>query len=399
MTRAKRQQQHQGRGGAVDAIADLMADFREGKMVILVDDEDRENEGDLVVAAECVTAEHINFMASKGRGLICLALTEERCAQLELPLMVSRNQARFATNFTVSIEAARGVTTGISAQDRARTVLAAVKEDARPGDLVSPGHIFPIKAQPGGVLTRAGHTEAGIDLARLCGRQPASVICEILGEDGSMARLPDLIKFARANGIRIGTIADLIKYRLQNDPTVERVAEAEVELRQGRFRSYVYRDRVEGGVHIALAHGEVAAGKPTLVRVHVHRGLLDAVLQAEAGGSWSVGRVLEAIAREGGVLVLLAYNESVEELAGRLRLEGGEDVRASQLGAAEAVEGAPDNLRMLGAGGQILADLGVGKVLALGRERRTHGLSGFGLEVVAYIADAKHLAEWRNEYE
>ncbi len=404
----------------LDSIDLLMADFRQGKMVILVDDEDRENEGDLLVAAECVTAEHINFMASHGRGLICLALTEERCNQLQLPLMVSRNQARFATNFTVSIEAAHGVTTGISAPDRAHTVRTAVQPNAAPQHLVTPGHIFPIKAQPGGVLTRAGHTEAGMDLARLCGFEPASVICEILGADGSMARLPDLVKFGRAEGIRIGSIAELIKYRLQNDPTVQRVAEGHLQLRQGRFKSFIYQDRVEGGVHLALVYGDPQPAQPTAVRVHVHRGLLDMVLAPVATWSWSLENALETIvARKSGVVVLLSYNESAEELAARIELKHTSQpipnthadrcakpsasaeptAKRSAECAPSASLDSPANLRMLGAGGQILADLGVLKVLALGREKRAYGLSGFGLEIVAYIADPQHLAQWQRQHE
>ena len=384
-------------GGAikVDSIEDVLADFRRGEMVILVDDEDRENEGDLLVAAECVTAEHINFMAAQGRGLICLTLTEERCAQLELPLMVSRNSARFSTNFTVSIEAAQGVTTGISAHDRAITVRAAVRRDARPEHLVTPGHIFPIKAQPGGVLTRAGHTEAGNDLARLCGFEPASVICEVLNPDGGMARLPDLVAFGQAHGIRIGTIAELIGYRMQNDPTVERVSAGELHLRQGRFASYIYRDVVEGGVHMALVHGEIAADQPTPVRVHVHRGLLDVVCEPASPWSWSLENVLETIAAQPcGVVVLLSYDESADELAGRIAMS-----RRSAKSAESADEADnPANLRMLGAGGQILADLNVGKVIALGREKRAHGLSGFGLEIVTYIADPQQLQAWYQQH-
>lgn len=380
----------------IDSIADILADFRRGKMVILVDDEARENEGDLVVAAECATAEHINFMASHGRGLICLTLSEARCAQLDLPLMVSRNTARIATNFTVSIEAARGVTTGISAPDRAVTVRTAVRPDARPEDLVTPGHIFPIKAQPGGVLTRAGHTEAGSDLARLCGFEPASVICEILNPDGGMARLPDLVAFGRAHGIRIGSIADLIKYRLDNEPTVLRVAAGNLRLKAGRFASFVYRDVVEGGVHLALVRGDIRAERPTPVRVHVHRGLLDAALDgvADAAPSWPLAEVLDAIAAQAaGVIVLLSYHESAEQLAARMAVksETGEAATPARAAAGDSAD-ADDNLRMLGAGGQILADLGVGKVIALGREKRAHGLSGFGLEIVSYVADRGQLA-------
>ena len=378
----------------VDSIEAVLEDFRGGKMVILVDDENRENEGDLVVAAECATAEHINFMASHGRGLICLTLTEARCKRLDLPLMVAQNNARFATNFTVSIEAAHGVTTGISAADRAATVRAAVAKNAKPDDLVSPGHIFPIKAQPGGVLTRAGHTEAGIDLARIAGFEPASVICEILNADGGMARLPDLVAFGRKHRIRIATIADLIGYRLQNDPTVERVSTARLTLPQGEFQSYLYRDRDEGGVHLALVCGDIDARRAVPVRVHVHRGLSE-MLDPPQQRSWSPTTALDAIAAaKNGVLVLLSYNESAEQLAARLANHGGNhDAQNStaQNPAAQTTAQNPADLRMLGAGGQILADLKVGKVLALGSEKRAHALSGFGLEIVAYAADPKQL--------
>ena len=360
-------------------------------MVILVDDEDRENEGDLLIAAECVTDEHINFMATHGKGLICLTLTEDRCNQLDLPLMVSRNNARFSTNFTVSIEAAEGVTTGISAQDRATTIRAAVKRNAIPEDLVTPGHIFPIKAQPGGVLTRAGHTEAGVDMARLCGYESASVICEILKEDGTMARLPDLLSFGAKYGIRTGTIADLISYRLKNDPTVEKISEQILTLKQGPFRSIIYRDVVEGGVHMALVHGNIDPDKPTPVRVHVHRGLLDVVLEPDSPWSWTLENALEVVAgQESGVVVLLSYTETADELVNRIDLNN----RAAGRRKVNIKEDS-GNLRMLGAGGQILANLGVSQVLALGSEKKAHGLSGFGLEIIEYISDPKQLDNWK----
>jgi 3,4-dihydroxy 2-butanone 4-phosphate synthase/GTP cyclohydrolase II len=384
----------------VSPIEEVLADYRQGKMVILVDDEGRENEGDLLVAAECVTDDHINFMASHGRGLICLTLTEERCQQLDLPLMVSRNSARFSTNFTVSIEAAQGVTTGISAQDRAITVRTAVKRNATPEDVVTPGHIFPIKSQPGGVLTRAGHTEAGVDLARLCGYEPASVICEILKEDGSMARLPDLLEFGNTHGIKLGTIADLISFRLRNDPTVKRIAEHRLELEHGSFGSIVYLDEMEGGVHMALIYGEIDTSNPVAVRVHVHRGLLDMILHANMPVSWNIDTALKSIVEHGsGIVVLLAYHESAEELASRI------DLRKNPRGHVDHEPGESNqhqnsaNLRMLGAGGQILADLGIQQILALGREKRTFGLSGFGLEVVEYIADQQSLKNWEKEHE
>ena len=393
----------------IDPIEKVLADFKRGKMVILIDDEERENEGDLVVAAECVSHEHINFMASHGRGLICLTLTEQKCQQLDLPLMVGRNHSRFSTNFTVSIEAARGVTTGISAQDRALTIRAAVRSDAKPSDIVSPGHIFPIKAQPGGVLTRAGHTEAGSDLARLAGFEPASVICEVLNPDGRMARLPDLIKFGRAHKLSIGTIAALIKYRMQNDPTVERISSGVIKLTAGQFQTHLYHDIVEGGVHLALVHGEIDPAKPTPVRVHVHRGLLDAVFNHQAKQSWDLENVLAAIAaKKNGVVVILSYNESVDSLRQRIELRAELDKKFSNKvrdknnitdekysnNNNREVQNSPANLRMLGAGGQILADLKVSKVLALGREKRAYGLAGFGLEIVAYISSPQELNTW-----
>ncbi len=383
----------------VDSIDDVLADYRQGRMVILVDDEDRENEGDLLMAAECVTADHVNFMASHGRGLICLTLTEERCRQLDLPLMVSRNNARFSTNFTVSIEAADGVTTGISAQDRAITVRAAVKRNARPDDLVTPGHIFPIKAQPGGVLTRAGHTEAGVDLARLSGFEPASVICEILREDGTMARLPDLVEFARQHDLRIGTIADLIKYRLRHDPTLERIDNRPLRLDQGEFNALTYHDVAEGGTHLALTYGRLTPGEPVPVRVQVHRGLLDSVLDAGAPESWSIGSALSAIVDHGaGALILLAYHEEAHELASRIQLRGGPSRAETERAPEDPAKHSPGDLRMLGAGSQIIADLGLDKILSLGREWRTFGLSGFGLEVVEYLPDRQALESWKQNH-
>ena len=380
----------------VDQIEDVLTDYRQGKMVILVDEADRENEGDLLMAAECVTADHVNFMASHARGLICLTLTEERCRQLDLELMVSRNNARFSTNFTVSIEAAEGVTTGISAQDRAITVRAAVKRNARPEDLVTPGHIFPIKAQPGGVLTRAGHTEAGVDLARLCGFEPASVICEILRDDGTMARLPDLVAFARQHDLRIGTIADLIKFRLRNDPTLERVESHSLDLEQGGFEAVVYHDVAEGGTHLALTHGDIDPERPVPVRIQVHRGLLDTILEAGAPESWSIRSALEAIVEHGtGVLVLLEYYESADELSSRIHVRTNRERQGTPRPATDDHRRHPGDLRMVGAGSQILADLGLHKVLSLGREWRTFGLSGFGLEVVEYLPDRESLDSWK----
>ena len=386
----------------VNKIEQVIEDYRQGKMVIMVDDQDRENEGDLLVAAQCITSDHINFMASKGRGLICLTLTEERCNQLDLPLMVSRNSARFSTNFTVSIEAAKGVTTGISAQDRAITIQAAVSPNARPDDLVTPGHIFPIKAQAGGVLTRAGHTEAGVDMARLCGFLPASVICEILKDDGSMARLPDLIEYAKKHHLKIGTIADLIRYRLKSDPTLRRMAQDSLRLKQGIFQSYVYHDEIEGGTHLALVKGEIKRNRVIPVRVHVHRGLLDMVLnpisRLKSSGSWTLENALEAIAKQvSGVVVILSYNESVDELVSRINLNNNETQSANSETLRAETQESSENLRMLGAGGQILADLGLTKILALGRQKKAHGLSGFGLEIINYIETPQQLLQWNDE--
>lgn len=389
---------------AINQIEDVLEDYRQGRMVIMVDDQDRENEGDLLVASQCVTPAHINFMASEGRGLICLTLTEERCNQLELPLMVSRNSARFACNFTVSIEAAKGVTTGISAYDRAMTIQAAVGVDAKPDDLVTPGHIFPIKAQAGGVLTRAGHTEAGVDMARLCGYEPSSVICEILKDDGNMARLPDLIEYSRKHGLKIGTIADLISYRLKNNPTVRRVSENYLDLKQGRFRSFVYHDVEKGGTHLALVKGEIVPGRVMPVRVHIHRGLLDVVLSPSSPWSWTLENAIQEISGlEAGVIVILSYNENLEELVSRISLHGDKiAVKSRDLESTEINrhhDNHPGNLRMLGAGGQILADLHVNRILALGRKKKAHGLSGFGLEVLDYVETPQQLKNWNERHE
>src|SRR5579871_5695231 len=274
-------------GGTLHPIDEVLADLRRGRMVIIMDDEDRENEGDLLIAADCVRPEDINFMARYGRGLICLTLTRERCAQLRLPLMVSDNAARQRTNFTISIEAAEGVTTGISAHDRAHTVRTAVRADARPEDLRQPGHVFPIMAQPGGVLTRAGHTEAGCDLARLSGFEPAAVIVEIMNDDGTMARRPQLELFAHHHRLKIGTIADLIRYRLQTERSVERIAEQTVQTDAGSFRLFCYEDHVHRDVHLALVHGDLACGEPPLVRVHVTDTLRDLVGIHDDSRAWT----------------------------------------------------------------------------------------------------------------
>ncbi|MDO9451753.1 MAG: bifunctional 3,4-dihydroxy-2-butanone-4-phosphate synthase/GTP cyclohydrolase II [Stagnimonas sp.] len=361
----------------IHTIPELVADLKAGKMVILMDDEDRENEGDLLMCADAVRAEDINFMARFGRGLVCLTLTQEKCRALRLPLMVSDNGSGFGTNFTVSIEAATGVTTGISAQDRALTVLAAVKPDAKPEDVVQPGHIFPLMAQPGGVLTRAGHTEAGCDLSRMAGRTPASVICEILKDDGTMARRPDLEIFAKEHNLKIGTIADLIRYRLENEHSVERIAETHVQTEFGEFRLVSYQDSIDNTVHMAMVRGELDASKPTLVRVHI-RNLLQDVLGVRHGDfSWPVRRALERIAEEGqGVVVLLRKPESTRELIQQIVGLNKPDEGHEHTGPV---------LRTYGLGAQILSDLGVRQMRVLSTPKKMHGLSGFGLEVVEYV--------------
>ncbi|MES2562450.1 MAG: bifunctional 3,4-dihydroxy-2-butanone-4-phosphate synthase/GTP cyclohydrolase II, partial [Pseudomonadota bacterium] len=301
---------------AISSVAEIVAELKAGRMVVLVDEEDRENEGDLVMAAEFATAEAVNFMARHGRGLICLTLTEERCRQLNLPLMVSNNRSPLGTNFTLSIEAAQGVTTGISAADRARTIQAAIRPDASAEDLVQPGHIFPLMAQQGGVLVRAGHTEAGCDLARLAGRMPASVICEILKDDGEMARLPDLIEFAARHGLKIGTITDLIQYRSRTESLVTRVTERDIDTVHGKFHLVAYTDRIGRETHLALVRGDVSAAAEVLVRVHEPVSIIDLLDAGSTSHSWNFHDALRAIAlAQCGVILLLHREESASELA------------------------------------------------------------------------------------
>jgi len=305
---------------ALNSIEEIVEDLRQGKMVVIMDDEDRENEGDLLMAAEHVTPAAINFMAKYGRGLICLTLTKERCRQLRLPLMVSDNKANHTTAFTVSIEAAEGVTTGISAADRATTVRAAVAPGAEPHDLVQPGHIFPLMAQPGGVLVRAGHTEAGCDLTRLAGCFPAAVIVEILHEDGSMARRPDLEVFAQEHGLKIGTVADLIHYQLRNEKTVERVTECELPTEFGEFHLIAYQDTVDSELHLALVKGAIAPERPTLVRVHMQNALCDLFATRHRACGWPLHSAMRQVAEAGeGVIVVLRNHENARDLAQRVR--------------------------------------------------------------------------------
>jgi 3,4-dihydroxy 2-butanone 4-phosphate synthase/GTP cyclohydrolase II len=320
---------------ALSPIKDIVADIRDGRMVVLVDEEDRENEGDLVLAAEYVTPEAINFMAKFGRGLICLTLTEARCRQLNLPLMVRDNRSPHGTAFTLSIEAAEGVTTGISAHDRARTVQAAVAKRAQPADIVQPGHIFPLMAQNGGVLVRAGHTEAGCDLAQLAGCEPAAVICEILKDDGTMARLPDLVEFAKTHGLKIGAIADLIHYRNENETLVERIAEKDVACAHGDFHLIGYRDKTSGDVHIALVKGKIDPQAETLVRVHEPITVLDFLDCQSDRHSFSVDRAMRTIAKQGsGVIVLLRRASSTPDLVAALQARGRGRQTRRQVGPA-----------------------------------------------------------------
>ena len=372
---------------AIAPIPEIVAELAAGRMVILVDEEDRENEGDLVLAADFVTPEAINFMARYGRGLVCLTLTEGRCRQLQLPLMTAANGtpngSRFGTKFTVSIEAAEGVTTGISAADRSRTIEAAVAKNARAADLVQPGHVFPIKAEPGGVLMRAGHTEAGCDLARMAGRTPAAVICEILKDDGTMARLPDLMAFAQLHGLKIGTIADLIHYRSANESLIERVAEREVATAHGSFRAIAYRDLPSRAAHLVLTHGAIDPERETLVRVHEPTSLLDLIDDGTSTHSWTVTRALEAIAKaEAGVLVLLNCDESAERLFGQFASLAEVD----RTGACrETNVKRKMDLRTYGIGAQILRDVGVGKMRLMAKPRKMPSMAGYDLRVVGYV--------------
>lgn len=365
---------------ALNTIPELLDDIRQGKMVILMDDEERENEGDLVMAASKVRPEDVNFMARYGRGLICLPLTRERCRQLNLPLMVNQNQAHYRTNFTISIEAGEGITTGISAYDRAHTIRTAVRPDAGAEDLSQPGHVFPLMAQPGGVLARAGHTEASVDLAMLAGLEPAAVLVEILNEDGSMARRAELERFAQEHGLKIGTIAELIHYRMETEKTIERVSRHEVDTDYGPFHLHAYRDTIEGRLHLALLRGEVDPEQPFLVRVHVQNPLSDVLSIHRADFGMPLRTALGEIeaAGSGLALVLGGHKDDTELL------------RQIQQQPEPAIAANGDNrrsreLRTYGIGAQIIADLGVRKMRVLSAPWKLTGLAGFGLEVVEYL--------------
>mgnify|MGYP001377333036 FL=1 len=354
---------------------EIIDEIRAGRMVILVDAEDRENEGDLVMAADFVTPEAINFMARHARGLICLTLEEQRCRQLNLPLMVADNRTPHGTAFTMSIEAATGVTTGISAADRARTVQLAVAANARPDDIVQPGHIFPVMARPGGVLVRAGHTEAGCDLAKLAGRTPAAVICEIIKDDGEMARLPDLLEYARQHGLKVGTIADLIRYRSITETLVEQVSVKNISTPYGPFRLHAFHDKTANEVHLALTRGEIDPAVPVLTRVHEPFTSLDLFEFDEGQHAYSVAEAMRIIATEGaGVIVLLRRHETAEMIMDRFMGEADKGKRPAKW-----------DPRMHGIGAQILRQLNVRKMRVLAWPKKIPSMAGFELEVVDYV--------------
>ncbi len=364
----------------MNTTEEIIEEIRQGRMVILMDDEDRENEGDLVIAAECCRSEDINFMARFGRGLICLTLTGEHCKKLNLPLMTSHSNSNFTTNFTVSIEAAEGVTTGISAADRALTIQKAVAADAKPTDLVQPGHVFPLMAQPGGVLSRAGHTEAGCDLARLSGLSEAAVIVEILNDDGSMARRPDLEHFAEQHQLKIGTIADLIKYRIENEKTVEHMTECHLPTEYGEFVLHAYQDKIEKKIHLAMVKGRIDPEQPTLVRVHLENPISDLTGSTVKERSWPISDILKRIAEEDtGVLVILCDQFDSMELIQQI-----ESYKTKQQ-ADKTLKRSSWDQRTIGLGAQILSDLGVRKMRVLSAPKVIHALSGFDLEIVEYV--------------
>jgi len=371
----------------LNTIPELIEDISAGRMIVLIDDEDRENEGDLVMAASKVRPEDINFMAHHGRGLICMPITRERCEQLNLLLMVNKNETRFATNFTVSIEAAEGISTGISAYDRAHTIRTAAGPDVGPADISQPGHVFPIMAQPGGVLTRAGHTEAGVDLAMLSGLEPAAVLVEILNEDGTMARRPQLEAFAQKHGLKIGTIEDLIRYRLETERSVECLSSTDVETDFGSFKLLTYHDSINDELHLALLKGEVDPSEPILVRVHVQNPLSDVLGIKRDDFGLPLRLAMAEIARQGkGLVLVLGGHDDNDSLLRRIQkhpepsvLSGGDNRRSSEL-------------RTYGIGAQIIVDIGIRKMRVLSAPKRLTGLAGFGLEVVEYV-ESEHDAD------
>ncbi|MEI6769106.1 MAG: bifunctional 3,4-dihydroxy-2-butanone-4-phosphate synthase/GTP cyclohydrolase II, partial [Betaproteobacteria bacterium] len=354
----------------ISSVEVIVEDMRQGRMVILVDEEDRENEGDLVLASDCVSAQAINFMAKYGRGLICLTLTKERCDYLKLPPMAARNGTVYSTAFTISIEAAQGVTTGISAADRARTIQVAVDPQSLASDLVQPGHVFPLQAVDGGVLMRAGHTEAGCDLAKLAGHSPSAVICEIMNDDGTMARLPDLQRFAAEHQLHIGTIADLIQYRSKNETLLHKVSSRTLCTAYGEFMAHAYQDVLSQGVHLALVKGQWSQNEEVLARVHEPLSIIDLLEPNRKMHSWGLDESLKIIAQEGaGVLVLLNAGENAEQLLSQFQ---------GTAKSSHAPERGRMDLRSYGIGAQILKDCGVEKMRLLGHPRRMPSMTGYG---------------------
>ena len=362
------------------SVDEIVADLRIGKMVIIVDDEERENEGDLLMAADKVTPEDINFMAKYGRGLICLTLTQSRCNLLRLPLMASQNNGLEETNFTVSIEASEGVTTGISAHDRARTIRVATAPGAQPSDIKQPGHIFPLMAKPGGVLTRAGHTEAGCDLTRLAGLNPAAVIVEILNDDGTMARRPDLIEFAKHHDIKIGTIADLIRYRVSNEQSIERISEQEIDTEFGKFRLMTFEDHINRDVHFALVKGKITDESNPLIRVHVENSLRDSIGVNHQSLGWPMKSALKQLSKEeDSILVALCYSSQPKDFLEMVKGIEAEEMEDSEIQAESSV------LRTYGTGSQILRDIGVNRMRGLSEPKKMQAISGFDLEITEYV--------------
>ena len=362
------------------SVDEIVADLRIGKMVIIVDDEERENEGDLLMAADKVTPEDINFMAKYGRGLICLTLTQSRCNLLRLPLMASQNNGLEETNFTVSIEASEGVTTGISAHDRARTIRVATAPGAQPSDIKQPGHIFPLMTKPGGVLTRAGHTEAGCDLTRLAGLNPAAVIVEILNDDGTMARRPDLIEFAKHHDIKIGTIADLIRYRVSNEQSIERISEQEIDTEFGKFRLMTFEDHINRDVHFALVKGKITDESNPLIRVHVENSLRDSIGVNHQSLGWPMKSALKQLSKEeDSILVALCYSSQPKDFLEMVKGIEAEEMEDSETQAESSV------LRTYGTGSQILRDIGVKRMRVLSEPKKMQAISGFDLEITEYV--------------
>ena len=369
---------------SISPISQIIQDIQAGRMVMLVDEEDRENEGDLIIAAQFVTSEHINFMAKHGRGLICLTLTEQRCKQLNLSPMVSRNGTKLGTNFTASIEAAEGVTTGISTADRAHTIRTAVNVNARPMDIISPGHVFPLIAQQGGVLVRAGHTEAGCDISQLAGLEPAAVICEILKEDGEMARLPDLLEFAAEHNLKIGTIADLINYRSMNESLVNRIAERVIETAYGQFNLIAFHDTTADETHLALVKGNIDASDSVLVRVHEPLSIFDLLDAGSRNHSWSLPDAMKLICEEGsGVIVVFRREEKSADLIKTIK-------------SADHSATSKHTLKDYGIGAQILRELGVAKMRLMGEKRKIPSMFGFGLEVTEFVAVTNVINEFQS---